>query len=48
MGGYIRKREVLRHPILIIRSFGWRVFVRCLRADRDTTFLSVLSACDRI
>ena len=42
MGGVICKREVLRHPIIILRGFGWRVFLRCLVARKGQTFLGIL------
>jgi len=48
MGGLICKREILAHPAQIVRAFGWRVLVRCLLASRRTTFLSILSTCNRI
>jgi len=43
MVGTIRKRDILAHPILTIRCFGWRVFFRALFAGRDQTFLSLLT-----
>jgi len=48
MGGYIRKTEVLRHPLIIVRAFGWRVFFRCLLARRGATFLGILTQEGRI
>jgi hypothetical protein len=40
--GVVTSREVLRHPVLIISSFGLATYVRCckvlLRRER-TTFL---------
>ena len=45
MLGIIRKRDVLAHPWVTIRCFGWRVFVRTLLAGRRRTFLSVISDC---
>jgi len=42
MSGFIRKREVLRHAPLVIRLYGFRVFIRCLLARRGQTFLSIL------
>ena len=41
MGGFIRKYEILTHPITIIRSFGLQVFLACLLAKHET-FLSIL------
>jgi len=43
MIGAICKWDVLRHPLVTIRSFGWRVFFRCLIAGRKRTFLSLLT-----
>lgn len=43
MVGAINKRDILAHPIITIRCFGWRVFVRALFARRETTFLTVLA-----
>jgi hypothetical protein len=43
MVGAIRKRNILAHPIVTIRCFGWMVFARALLAPRGTTFLSLLS-----
>jgi hypothetical protein len=42
MIGAIRKRDILAHPLVTIRCFGWHVFVRALLAPRDQTFLSLL------
>lgn len=42
MSGVIRRREVIRHSLLVIRLYGWRVYWRCLTAKRGTTFLSIL------
>jgi hypothetical protein len=44
--GMITSHEILRHPFLIIRLFGGRVFGRCLLGifqAEQTTFLSLLS-----
>jgi hypothetical protein len=30
MRGFITTKDVLRHPVLIVRGFGLRVFARCL------------------
>jgi hypothetical protein len=48
MTGFIRKAEVISHPLTVIRAFGFRVFVRCLLAKRGETFLGILVASDRI
>ena len=41
MSGYIRKTEVLREALTVIRGWGFRVFLRCLLARRGETFLSI-------
>ncbi len=46
MRGVIRKRDVLAHPLVTVRCFGWRVFLKALLAGRDRTFLSVLVDAD--
>jgi hypothetical protein len=43
MVGVIRKRDVLRHPVATLKSFGWRVFLRALRAGPHETFLSLVA-----
>lgn len=47
MRGIITGRDVLGHPVLVVRGFGWRVFLRCIvaacRRD-DRTFLSLIGA----
>jgi hypothetical protein len=30
MRGFITTKDVLRHPLLIVGSFGLRVYARCL------------------
>ncbi len=45
--GIITTHDVLRHPSLIVRSFGFRTFIRCLSAlamSRRTTFLELVFA----
>jgi rubrerythrin len=44
MVGLISSGDILRHPIITIRCFGWRVFFRAIFAWRNVTFLSLL--CD--
>ena len=43
MQGVITTRDLLVHPVLIIGSFGFRVYFRCwtriLRGHRSVTFL---------
>ncbi len=43
MVGAIDKRDILAHPWVTIRCFGWRVFVRAVLARSDQTFLSLLT-----
>jgi hypothetical protein len=46
MKGVITARHVLRHPFLVVRCFGWRVFGRCLVASVShsrETFLSIVA-----
>jgi hypothetical protein len=42
MLGAIRKRDLIAHPFVTIRSFGWRVFVKAMLAGPDKTFLAIL------
>lgn len=45
--GIITAHDVLRHPWLIVRSFGFRSYIRCLSAlaiGRRTTFLKLVFA----
>jgi hypothetical protein len=42
MVGVISKRDILAHPLVTIRCFGWPVFLRALTAGRQQTFLSLL------
>jgi hypothetical protein len=44
MSGLIRARDVVRHPVLVVRGFGWRCLFRCLNAAArrsGATFLSL-------
>lgn len=43
MVGAIGKWEVLSHPVVTIRCFGWAVFFRAMFASPDQTFLSLLT-----
>jgi hypothetical protein len=43
MFGAVRKRDIVAHPCVTIRCFGWSVFFRALIAGRDQTFLSLLA-----
>jgi hypothetical protein len=45
MRGTITRREVLMHPLMIVRLFGLRAYCRCLRAafsPAPSTFLEVV------
>lgn len=44
MVGAIVKRDILAHPLVTVRCFGWWVFLRALCAGRNTTFLSLLTS----
>lgn len=43
MSGFITKREVLRHAVLVVRLYGPAVFAACLFARKGTTFLSIVT-----
>ncbi|MBN2579768.1 MAG: hypothetical protein JXB10_12335 [Pirellulales bacterium] len=43
MVGIISTRDILAHPIITIRSFGWGVFFRAVFSSRDKPFLSLLN-----
>ncbi len=43
MVGAIRKRDILAHPVVTVRCFGWPVLLRTLLARRDQTFLTLLA-----
>lgn len=45
MKGIITGRDVLSHPLIIVRSWGPAAYLRCLRAlffRRPSTFLEVI------
>ena len=42
MIGVITGRDILAHPIVTIRCFGWRTFFQALFAGQGRTFLSLL------
>jgi hypothetical protein len=42
MVGVICTNDILLHPIVTIRAFGWRVFFRAVFEGRGDTFLSLL------
>jgi hypothetical protein len=47
MSGLITGRDVLRHPVIIVRAWGALAYVRCLRtlvSRKPATFLSVAVA----
>lgn len=43
MRGLIGKKDVLRHPVVVIRGFGWKAFFRAVAAPPGRTFLEVIS-----
>lgn len=43
MVGAIRKRDILAHPFVTVRCFGWYVFLRAVIAGRRETFLSIVA-----
>ena len=43
MVGVICRRNILAHPLITIRCFGWRLFFRALIAGHSQTFLSLLA-----
>jgi hypothetical protein len=42
MIGVITHRDILRHPVITIRCFGWAMFFKALFAGQGQTFLSLL------
>jgi hypothetical protein len=48
MSGLITRREVVTHGFLIVRLWGFRCYLKCLRAAMSrapTTFLGVVTSC---
>jgi rubrerythrin len=45
MKGVITRVQVLAHPIVIVESFGVKVFLRALVAGARETFLEIVSRC---
>ncbi len=43
MVGAIVKWDIMAHPAVTIRCFGWQIFLRALLAGPNTTFLSLLT-----
>jgi hypothetical protein len=43
MVGAITARDILAHPMITIRCFGWRVFFKAMFAGHHQTFLALLS-----
>ena len=41
MQGFITRREVIRHTLLVVRLYGWRVYWKCLSARQGATFLAI-------
>jgi hypothetical protein len=46
MIGAICTSDIVAHPVVTIRCFGWQVFFKALAAGRDQTFLSLLAQND--
>jgi hypothetical protein len=42
MKGVIRTRDILAHPVVTVRCFGWRIFIRALFTSQHQTLLSLL------
>jgi rubrerythrin len=45
MQGVVTRMHVVTHPIVILESFGLKVLVRALLADRTETFLDIVTRC---
>ena len=43
MIGAICRQDILSHPVITIRCFGWQVFFKALLAGQHQTFLSLLT-----
>ena len=43
MIGAICRQDILSHPVITVRCFGWEVFFRALLAGQHQTFLSLLT-----
>lgn len=43
MIGAICRQDILSHPVITIRCFGWQVFFKALLAGQRQTFLSLLT-----
>lgn len=43
MIGAICRQDILIHPVITVRCFGWRVFFKSLIAGKHQTFLSLLA-----
>jgi hypothetical protein len=41
--GAICRQDILSHPVITVRCFGWKVFLRALLAGQHQTFLSLLT-----
>ncbi len=42
MAGFICKREIIGNARLVVSLYGIRVFLKCLTARKNTTFLSIV------
>jgi rubrerythrin len=43
MIGAICRQDILTHPVITVRCFGWKVFFKALVAGQHQTFLSLLA-----
>ena len=48
MQGVITTKSILQNPFVIIEGFGLRVFISALFADKDATFLDIISQCHEL
>ncbi|PJA32758.1 MAG: hypothetical protein CO187_03095 [Zetaproteobacteria bacterium CG_4_9_14_3_um_filter_53_7] len=48
MQGVITTKSILQNPLVIIEGFGLRVFINALFADKDATFLDIISQCHEL
>ena len=48
MMGFITKKTVFAHPILVYKLAGWRGLWAVIRARKGLTFLGILVAVGRI
>jgi hypothetical protein len=48
MSGFIKKREVIKCSLTVVKLYGVRVYIACLTAKNGTTFLDILMKHGRI